>query len=123
MQLACAIITFARKHIKMQDLWPAEMDLLTDITFGQFKGLYQQLERRYYECFPDQAEKSNTNSSVQKSSDKSSSKKYSQLSINKTKQYLQTEIETPDKINFEFSTIVPKSNDKLSSQKTAASSS
>lgn len=37
--------------------------------------------------------------------------------------HLQTDIETPDKVNFEFSTIIPKSIDKLSSQKNAASSS
>lgn len=37
--------------------------------------------------------------------------------------HLHTDIETPDKVNFEFSTIIPKSTDKLSSQKTVASSS
>ena len=52
-----------------------------------------------------------------------SSSKKKNLSSNKSKTSLHIDVETPNKSHFEFGTIVIKSNDKLSSQKTAASSS
>lgn len=56
--------------------------------------------------------------------DYSSSKKTNNtLSSNKSKTSLNIDVETPNKTNFEFGTIVLKSSDKLSSQKTLANSS
>jgi hypothetical protein len=53
MYLACAIIGFARKYTKLAIIYPSELEALTSLSFTTVKALYQMLESRYYECFPD----------------------------------------------------------------------
>lgn len=53
MFLACAILGFARKYTKLSVIYPLEIEILTGVTYNQIKTLYQMLETRYYECFPD----------------------------------------------------------------------
>jgi hypothetical protein len=60
--LACSIIAFARKHTKISVIYPSEMETLTGTTLTQIKGIYQKLEKRYYECFPQQLDKTNSDS-------------------------------------------------------------
>jgi hypothetical protein len=54
MYLACAIIAFSRRYSKVSVIYPRELELMTGVPLSLVKGLYQQLETRYYECFPDQ---------------------------------------------------------------------
>lgn len=54
LNLACAIIAFSRCYSKVLEIYPKELELMTGVTFVQIKGLYQQLQHRYYECFPEQ---------------------------------------------------------------------
>lgn len=53
MFLACAIIAFSRRYSKVSVIYPRELELMTGVPLSLVKGLYQQLETRYYECFPD----------------------------------------------------------------------
>ena len=66
MQLGCAVIAFARKYTKLSIIYPHEIELLTGVSLNQVKSLYQLLEQRYYECFPDQNTSNNNNHSNEK---------------------------------------------------------
>lgn len=54
LQLACAIIAFSRRYSRVSVIYPRELELMTGVPYPMVKALYQQLEQRYYECFPDQ---------------------------------------------------------------------
>ena len=71
MLLSCAILAFSRKNTRIAVIWPLEMELLTGTPFIAFKALYELIESRYYECFPDQIEKQPTSTTIR--IDKSSS--------------------------------------------------
>lgn len=60
--MACAIIAFARKYTKLVVIYPTELEALTYTSYTTVKALYQMLENRYTECFPDHSS-GNANSS------------------------------------------------------------
>lgn len=93
------------------------MEIVTETRLSAIKGLYQQIDNRYSECFPDTQDRR----SLEQPKTGSSSKKTQLSSHNKSRPTLQIDIETPDKLNFDFKTLHMKSNDKLSSQKVPAS--
>jgi hypothetical protein len=53
LNLACAIIAFSRRYSKVSIIYPRELELLTGVSLPVIKHLYNQLEHRYYLCFPD----------------------------------------------------------------------
>lgn len=87
------------------------------------------LEQRYAECFPDSVARNQSSGQQVMTHNQSvnfglgSSSKKTAVSSNHSKNSLHIDIDTPNKSHFEFGTIVIKSNDKLSSQKTLASNS
>lgn len=38
--LACSILAFARKHTKMSVIFPSELEILTETSLTQIKGIY-----------------------------------------------------------------------------------
>jgi hypothetical protein len=52
--LACAIIAFSRRYSRVSVIYPRELEMMTGAPLSLVKGLYQQLDQRYYDCFPDQ---------------------------------------------------------------------
>lgn len=55
LKLACAILAFTRKHLNCEIIWSHEMTLLTFTQIENFKHVFDIVEDRYAETFPEHA--------------------------------------------------------------------
>ena len=51
--LSIAIIAVTRKHMNLQIVWTEEMVLLTTLKMNQFKDVFDFIDQRYAQNFPD----------------------------------------------------------------------
>ena len=57
--LACAIVAYTRKYMGVAIIWSNEMELLTRCHFTTIKDLYEIIQTKYQENFPEHAQSLN----------------------------------------------------------------
>jgi len=122
--LACAIVAYTRKYMGVAIIWSHEMELLTKCQFSNLKDLYDTIQKKYSENFPEHAQSQNYPeqilvgpSQIRKTivdqlqlssggkthkTQNSSNKPVSNMNVHN----LLSDLKTPDKNVFDFNSVV-----------------